>query len=109
MRTVFFARVKGSDGTFQTAVAPTPNPFNPVAFTCTPGRTSAGLYTLTFGQAFPVTEYRYTAGLEGAAANGNVQLSVTTNVLTVLASITATATDENFWVCIEAIGDQSAS
>lgn len=109
MRTVFFARIKGSDGSFQTTVAPTPNPYNPIANPCTPARTSAGLYTQTFGQAYPVTEYKYTAGLEGAAANGNAQVSVTGAVVTVSTSIAAVATDENFWLCVEAIGDQSAS
>jgi hypothetical protein len=109
MRTVFFARVKGSDGTFQTQSGIAANPFNPVANTCTPGRTSAGLYTLVFGNAFPIANYKYTAGLEGAAVNGNAQVSVSTVTATIRTSIGAVATDEDFWVCIEEIGDSSAS
>lgn len=110
MRTVFFGRVAGGTGAFQASPqGPASNPFNPVANPCTPARGGAGSYTLTFGQAYPLGQYKYTFGIEGGAANANINFSVAGAVVTVSTAVAAVATDENWTLSIEEIGDQSAS
>lgn len=111
MRTMFFARVVGASGALQAQSGTAPNPFNPFTMPCVIARTGAGTYTYTFTGLGTISfaQFKATCGIEGGAGNANAQLSVATNVLTVLASVAAVATDENHWVCLEEIGDNTAS
>ena len=102
----FFAQVVGTTGAFlapASAPAPTQNPINLAGGTCTPARTGAGVYTLTFANPLPTSQYKYSGGCIGGAANANFNFSVAGSVCTVLTSVAAVATDENFWIQIEPI------
>jgi hypothetical protein len=103
----FFAQVVGTTGAFlapASAPAPTQNPLNTGAGgSCVAARTGAGVYTLTFANPLPTSEYKYSGGCIGGAANANFNFSVTANVCTILTSVAAVATDENFWIQIEPI------
>lgn len=111
MRTMFFARVVGGTGALQAQAGTTSNPFNPQGMPVVIARTGAGTYTYTFTGfgTLSLAEFKITAGIEGGAGNANMQYSVATNVLTLLASVAAVATDESHWVCLEYIGDTTAS
>lgn len=111
---LIYGTVVGTTGAFTApgaAPAPAQNPVcNYQGVTITPGRTSAGVYTLTITntasgatQILPTTEYKITGGCIGGAANANWNFSVTTNVITVLTAVAAVATDENYWFQIEPI------
>ncbi len=102
----FFAQVVGTTGAFlapASAPAPTQNPINLAGGSCVAGRTSAGLYTLTFTNPLPTSQYKYTGGCIGGAAAANFNFSVSSNVVTVRTSVAAVATDEDFWIQIEPI------
>lgn len=103
---VFFAQVVGTTGAFAAppaAPAPGNNPVNNVVNACTPARTGAGVYTLTFTNPMPITEYKYSGDCIGAAISGNWQFAVVGAVVTVRTSLAAVATDEDFWIEIEPI------
>lgn len=104
----FFARIVGTTGAFAAAgaaPAPAQNPLNPgqVGGTCTPARGGAGVYTLTFANALPVTEYLYQGGCIGGAANANWNFSVSGAVVSVSTAVAAVATDEDWWILITPI------
>jgi hypothetical protein len=116
--TTFYAQVVGATGAFLAPPAAPPFSFNgPVApiinpladggVLCAPARTGAGAYTLTFGlsasDALPTSQYKYTGGVIGGAANSNWNFSVAGNVVTVLTSVAAVATDLAWWIQIEPI------
>jgi len=57
---IFYAQLVGATGLFAAppaAPAPGANPLNLDGSTCVPLRTGAGVYTMTFGQAKPLSEY----------------------------------------------------
>lgn len=111
MRTMFFARTVGASGALQAQGGTTSNPYNPQGMAVVVARTGAGVYTYTFTSlgTFSLTEFKVALGIEGGAGNANIQYSVATNVLTVSSFVAAVATDENHWVHLEYIGDQTAS
>lgn len=108
MDIVFFARVTGGTGAVIAPVGSgaglTPNPlaFNGIA-SAVFARTGAGVYTVTFATALPEGEYLYEVGCIGAAASGNAQVSVAGAVATVLTSLAAVATDENYWIRVSRV------
>lgn len=110
---IFYAQIVGATGAFAApAAAPAPgqNPINNDGSTCTPARSGAGVYTLTFNNAKPQSEYDTRVDLNppvGAppAALGNVQWGwdAASKVLTVNTFAGAggvTATDVNFDVTL---------
>jgi hypothetical protein len=68
-----------------------------------------GSYSITFGTVavpinLPTSEYKYSLGVIGGAANSNVNFSVSApGVITVLTAVAAVATDLAFWLQIEPI------
>jgi hypothetical protein len=118
---VFFATFVAATGAFtapaQAAVGlpqpPTTNPVNNVGGTGLPvvlaHAGGTGVYTITFGTVavpinLPTSEYKYTAGIIGGAANSNIQVAVSaTGVITVTTAVAAVVTDVNFWLQIEPI------
>ena len=102
----FYATVVGATGLFTApgaAPAPAQNPVSTDGLACVPARTGAGVYTLTFSQAKPTTEYMYSMGVIGGAGNANIQFAVAGAVVNITTFVVAVATDENFWILIEPI------
>lgn len=111
MRTMFHARVTGGTGAIAAQSGTAPNPFNPFIMPVVIARTGAGVYTYTFTGlgTFSLAQFKVMIGIEGGAGNANYQYNAATNVLTISTFVIAAATDENHWVCIEEIGDNTAS
>lgn len=109
---IAFGRVVGATGAHAavvgTGLGTVPNPLCAAEATITPARTGAGAYTITLATALPLGEFLWEFGIEGGAANANINYSIAGAVATVATAVAAVATDENFWYKITRVSELDA-